>query len=226
MSYVSARGYQSYTVSTDSVLDESLYESQTLTETLDEIYNAASVHSVTGPLVDNSDPKNPEIRAPAHFGAYTTNTIAISTDPNNPTYLTGVALFPSATPGIIVLDAATGLLRNDTGFTLTMQGSVTYQTAQGAGGRADLHLWSERSNDDGVTFVENTFSLRTSEVPNNADSSQTKSSAISDWENGQSARWAMYNVGPGSLTLAAPSDTVNNGNAITGLSFYWQLNEV
>ena len=161
-----------------------------------------------------------------HFGAYTVDTIVISTDPNNPTYLTGVDLFSSSSPGIIVLDAATGLLRNDTGKTITMQGTVTYQTTQGAGGNANLLLWSERSTDDGVSFVENTFSLRTSEVPNNSSNSQTKSSAIAEWAPGESARWAMYNSGPGTLTLDGPSATVNGGNVVDGLSFYWQLNEV
>lgn len=161
-----------------------------------------------------------------HFGAYTLATIPISTDPNNPTYLSGVALFPSSSPEFTLLDASTGLIRNDSGRTFAMQGTATYQLNQGAGGAGNLQLWSERSDDDGLTFVENEFSLRTSEVPNNSDNSQTKSSAVSDWAPGESVRWAMYNSGVGSISLSAPSDTVNSGNIVDGLAFYWQLNEV
>ena len=35
---------------------------------------------------------------PLHFGAYTNDTIAVSTDPDAPTYLTNIALFPSSSP--------------------------------------------------------------------------------------------------------------------------------
>lgn len=161
-----------------------------------------------------------------HFGAYTIDTIAVSSDPNNPTYLTGVALFPTSSPEFTLLDAATGLIRNDSGRTFSMQGTATYQLVQGAGGAGNLQLWSERSVDDGVNFVENQFSLRTSEVPNNSSNSQTKSSAVDQWAPGESVRWAMYNSGAGSVTLDEPSDTVNNGNIVDGLTFYWQLNEV
>lgn len=161
-----------------------------------------------------------------HFGAYTLATIAVSTDPDNPTYLSGVALFPTSSPEFTLLDAATGLIRNDSDRTFSMQGTATYQLVQGAGGAGNLQLWSERSEDDGVTFVENPYSLRTSEVPNNSSNSQTKSSGVDQWAPGESVRWAMYNSGAGTVTLDGPSDTVNNGNIVEGLTFYWQLNEV
>ena len=161
-----------------------------------------------------------------HFGAYTNDTIAVSTDPNAPTYLTNIALFPSSSPEFTLITDGGGVqwLRNDSTKTFSMQGTATYQTIQGAGGSAQLKLWSERSSDDGVTFVENEFSLRTSDVANNSDNSQTKSSGVDSWEPGQSIRWAMYNAGPGALTLDGPTDTVNGGNVVDGLTFYWQLN--
>lgn len=161
-----------------------------------------------------------------HFGAYTTATIAVSTDPNSPTVLSGVALFSTSSPDFTLLDAATGLIRNDSDRTFSMRGTATYQTVQGAGGSGNLQLWSERSLDDGVTFTENPFSLRTSEVPNNSSNSQTKSSGVDLWAPGESIRWAMYNSGAGSVALDGPTDTVNGGNVVEGLTFYWQLNEV
>jgi hypothetical protein len=182
------------------------------------------VQSVSGSRVDNTDPSNPVVGVALHFGAYTVDPIPVSTDPNAPTYLTGVALFPSSSPEFTVLDAATGLIKNTSTKTFSMQGTATYQIVQGAGGAGNLQLWSERSNDDGVSFTENLFSLRTSEVPNNSDNSQTKSSGVDTWSPGESIRWAMYNSGAGAVTLSPPSDAVNNGNIVNGLTFYWQLN--
>ena len=163
---------------------------------------------------------------PLHFGAYTNDTITVSLDPNAPTYLTNIALFPSSSPEFTLITDGGGVqwVRNDSTKTFSMQGTATYQTVQGSGGSAILKLWSERSPDDGVTFVENTFSLRTSEVSNNSDNSQTKSSGVDSWPPGYSIRWAMYNEGPGALTLDGPTDTVNNGNIVEGLTLYWQLN--
>lgn len=163
---------------------------------------------------------------PLHFGAYTNDTISVSTDPDVPTYLTNIALFPSSSPEFTIITDGDGVqwIRNDSTETFSMQGTVTYQTIQGAGGSAQLKLWSEISPDDGETFVENEFSLRVSDVANNSDNSQTKSSGVDTWEPGQSIRWAMYNAGTGALTLDGPSDTVNGGNVVDGLTFYWQLN--
>lgn len=184
------------------------------------------VESVTGTRVDNTDPLNPVVGIALHFGAYTIDSISVSTDPNAPTYLTGVALFPSSSSEFTIITDTGGVqwIRNDSDKTFSMQGTATYQIVQGAGGAGNLQLWSERSEDDGVTFIENPFSLRTSEVPNNSDNSQTKSSGVDQWAPGESIRWAMYNSGAGAVTLAAPSDTVNGGNVINGLTFYWQLN--
>ncbi|AGG57794.1 hypothetical protein VPBG_00021 [Vibrio phage helene 12B3] len=163
---------------------------------------------------------------PLHFGAYTNDTITVSTDQNAPTYLTNIVLFPSSSPEFTLITDGSGVqwLRNDSTKTFSMQGTITYQTVQGAGGRADLKLWSERSDDNGTTFVENLFSLRNSEIRNNSNNSQTKSSGVDTWSPGESIRWAMYNAGPGEIILDGPTATVNGGNVVEGLTFYWQLN--
>jgi len=163
-----------------------------------------------------------------HFGAFTNDLINVGTDPNNPTYLTNIALFPNSSPEFSIITDLGGVqwIKNNSPYTLSMQGTVTYQVKKGAGGIGEFKLWSERSDDDGVTFVENPFSLRTSEVSNNSDNSQTKSSGVDQWQPGQSIRWAMYNSGAGSIILDGPSDVVNGGNPIDGLSFAWQLNAV
>lgn len=162
--------------------------------------------------------------AAKHFAITSTDTVAVSADANAPTYVTGAVLAPSSSDGIVLLDAATGLVKNNTGRTLTMTGTVSFQTSQGAGGASELFFWSERSNNDGVSFTENALSLRTSEVGNNAGNSQTKFSAVVNWLDGESVRFAAYRTG-GSVTLDSPSTIVNGGNAVEGVSFAWQLNE-
>ena len=167
----------------------------------------------------------PVVRVKQHFGAYTTDAISVSTDPDNPTYVTGIALFELSSAGFELIDAATGLIKNNTGRNFSMQGTVTYQLL-GTGSTASLRLWSERSDDDGLSFTENAFSLRVSEASNNENSSHTKSSAVETWKHGESIRWAMYNGAGGSVVLSPPSATVNGGNVVQGFSLYWQLNEV
>lgn len=164
---------------------------------------------------------------PLHFGAYTNDTIAVSTDKDNPTYLTGISLFPSSSSEFEIIEDGSGVqwVRNSSTKVFSMQGTATYQTVQGSGSSAQLNLWSERSGDNGATFTENLFSLRVSDVANSSDNSQTKSSGVDTWSPGESIRWAMYNSGTGALTLDGPTDTVNNGNVVDGLTFYWQLNE-
>ena len=163
-----------------------------------------------------------------HFGAYTIDNTPVSADPDDPTYLTGIVLFDSSSPefSIVVAPDGSQLIRNDSSKTFSMQGNATYQIVQGTGGGTEFFLWSESSFDDGVSFIENTFSLRTSDVPNNRRGSQTKSAAVGGWVPGQAIRWAMYKGAGGDVTLAAPTTTVNSGNAISGFAFYWQLNEV
>ena len=163
-----------------------------------------------------------------HFGMYSVDTILVTKDSNNPAYVTGLLLFPSSSEGFSIITAVDGSLwvKNNTGRVFSMQGSVTYQLKKGAGQRGLLMLWSERSNDDGVTFTENPFSLRTSEVPNNTDDSQTKSAGVSQWGVGECMRFAMYNAEGGDITLDSPVTIVNGANQIEGLSIYLQLNEV
>lgn len=160
-----------------------------------------------------------------HFGLLTFDTIAVGTDPDNPTYITGSAIIPTASPEFELIDTATGLVRNNSDRALSMSGSITYQLAQGGGGAGELILWTEISDDDGVSFTENPFSLRTSEVDNNSTNSQTKGAGADRLMPGESIRWAMYNSAGGAITLDGPTATVNGGNIVEGLPFFWQLRE-
>ena len=160
-----------------------------------------------------------------HFGAYTVDTITVSTNAMAPSYVTGVTLSPTGSAEIAIADAATGAVVNNSDRAITMQGTVTYQVDNGTGGTAQLLVWSERSDDNGVTWTLNDNSLRTSEVSNTSASSQTKSAAIADWQPGQWNRFVFANVGAGSLTLDSPSATVAGG-VVGGFSFFFALVEV
>lgn len=166
----------------------------------------------------------PETVYPFHFAAFTNDTIAVSNLAASPTYLTNITLASTSSPEFELITGVDGELwiKNISDKTFSMQGSATYQTNQGAGGAASYYLWSERTDDDGLTFTENTFSLRTSEVRNNSDNSQTKSSAVGSWAPNEAIRWAMYRTG-GAVNLDSPSTTVNGVSPIEGFSFYWQL---
>ena len=160
-----------------------------------------------------------------HFAAFSSDTIAVSTDALNPSYVTGMTISPTASPEISVADAATGALVHNADRALSMQGSVTYQLDNGTGGAAQFILWSERSADGGLTWTPNANSLRTSEVPNTSESSQTKSAAIALWQPGEWNRFVFANIGAGTLTLDSPSAVVDSGT-VDGFSFFFSLIEV
>lgn len=161
----------------------------------------------------------------SYFSLYTQASIAISTDPDAPTYLSGCVLDKAV--GWTLLDATTGVVKNTSGRTISFSGgSITLQLDNGTGGTAILKLWSERSDDDFVTFAENERSLRSIPISNNTEASQTKSSKGIDILPGESIRFAMYNSSGGSLSLTSPTDTVNGGSVIDGESAYWEFFEV
>lgn len=161
-----------------------------------------------------------------HFSMYSVDAIPIGTDPNNPTYITGAVMIGSSSSQFTLLDAATGLVRNDSGRTISMIGTASYQMDNGTGGTAQLNLWSERSDDDGLTFVENTRTLRDSEASNTSASSQTKAAGAELWKHGESIRFAMFNGAGGTLTFSPPTALVNGGNTVEGFSFLLMLSEV
>lgn len=163
-----------------------------------------------------------------HFGALYPDVIPVSNDPDNPTRFEGailLTLVPTSSPEFELIIGVDGTqwLKNNSTKTVNMAGTVSYQLDNGVGGAANINLWSEITDDDGLTFVEADVSLRTSSISNTTASSQTKASAINSFAPGQAIRWAFYNSESSTLTLTPPSATVNGGNVVTGLSFFWEL---
>jgi len=165
-----------------------------------------------------------------HFGAFCADTIPVSNDRNNPTRFGGaieLTKVATSSPEFEFYNAVDGAqwVKNNSTKTVNMAGSVSYQLDNGTGGAANIKLWTEISEDDGLTFTEAAVSLRTSTIANTSASSQTKASAIDSFAPGQSIRWAFFNSESSTLTLAPPSELVNGGNTVAGLSFFWELLE-
>lgn len=160
-----------------------------------------------------------------HFGAYSQESFTLSTDATAPSYLTELTLAGTSSEGFGLIPAYGGI-KNVSGRNIpAMVGSITLQAAQGAG-LGDMHFWSESSFDEGLSWIPNEFSLRTEEIKNNQATSTTKTSATDLWVPNQIIRWAMYNAGAGTVVLASPSDVVNTGQAISGFSWFFALQEV
>ena len=163
-----------------------------------------------------------------HFAIFATVTTSIGDDPVNPSYIQGMTLSDTSSQGFEIIEGLTGefWLKNSTGrdFNL-MSGIVSYQLDNGTGGNAQLNLFSDRSNDDGLTFIENVNTLRTTEISNTSASSQTKDSEVKNFLKGEAIRFATYNGAAGNLTFAAPTATVRGATPISGFSFFWRLTE-
>lgn len=182
------------------------------------------VELVTGVLVDNTDPQKPFIKKGASFFASNANATAIVIDdtPALPSFLGPLKIDHS--DEITLVDAANGTMRNDTGRTISMTGSINYNPDKGGGGNTLLNLISERSNDNGATWFGNLNSRRPVEISNSSESFGTKVSLIIDWLPGQLLRFRAWRVG-GALSFVSTSTTAL-GESYTTPSLVWELSEI
>ena len=151
--------------------------------------------------------------------------IEISDDNTDPSYIEGLQLVSQVGGFELVTTGAwndTGAIRNNTGFTLDMLGVFEmYPDNQGAASR--IEVWSEVSADEGVSSTENALSARIMEVPSSGESTQTKSSRIIGWQQGELLRFAMYDSGGGSITLEQAEVDANGAGIIYSPVFFWSL---
>lgn len=158
-----------------------------------------------------------------HFIAASLSTVTVGTSANSPSFLTGMNI-SDASAGFTGIDA-NGAIVNESGREIkSMTGSISFQPDKSGGGTTSLSLWSERS-DDGVTWTQNSESLRTIEVANNGEAFKTSISAILNWEDGHYLRFRVYASGGGAVSFISPTDTVLGGEVIVGASVIWELSE-
>jgi hypothetical protein len=190
--------------------------------TVDQVPSVGGVLSVTGYLMDNTDPDNPFAITPSSIFANSITTTVVNSDPADPSYLLGLTI--QHADDISLVDAATGAIVNDTGRTITMTGSISYNPVKGGGAAAQLNIVSERSNDLGVSWFGNLNSRRTVEVANSAESFGTKVSLIIDWEPDQWLRFRVW-LGAGVLSFVSTS-TIAMGETFVTPSIVWELAEI
>lgn len=186
------------------------------------------VQSVTGDSVDNADARNPVVLQDVilSFSVLTRERIpnagGISDDPLNPTYLTGLTI-SEQTGGFEIVTtgpwANTGAVLNNTGFDLDVIGTFSYYP-DNSGATSRIDMWSETST-DGVSIIENEDSARSIEIPNNGESSATKSSRFTNWANGDMVRFAFTDTGGGACSFVVPVVTTTQGT-VDAASFSFQ----
>lgn len=181
------------------------------------------VESVTGHLVDNTDPLNPVLIQRASFIATNANAtdISITTSSTTPSFFG--PLMDNLSSGISLVDATTGTLRNDTGRTISMTGTINFNPDKGGGGTTQLNIVSERATTLGGPWVGNLESKRTVEISNNSESFATKLSLIIDWEPNQLLRFRGW-INGGSLDFVVSSVSAI-GQTFVSPSIAWELTE-
>ena len=117
-----------------------------------------------------------------------------------------------------------GTVKNISGRTLTMYGSLEVKYKQTGGQPATFHLASETSM-DGVTWTPNTQSYRSVYVTKNGeDILNIDSLNEQDWQDGQYIRWIFGKTGTGGIEISQPS-IVWDGQTIYGRALLWTMKE-
>lgn len=155
------------------------------------------------------------------FFAYSDSTFTVSEDPDNPSFIPGYIF---SGDGNFSVDAQGGF-KNLSGRTLNMSGSFSYTPKiSGGGGTRTLHIFSENSIDDGVTWNLNPGSHRPIEISNATESFKTTVAFLQDWPPGLIGRFRMFTTG-GALVIA-PTSTVGMGSqTIAGRSVIFEIAE-
>lgn len=117
-------------------------------------------------------------------------------------------------------------IQNTFGATMDrVDGTLTLQLSRtGGGGVGTLYVWSERSEDNGNTWIANPNSGRTVEVANDGEGYSAITSFYNDWANGVMVRFAFASVGS-NIDISAPSFTTPEAEAVTGLSYIWEMSQ-
>lgn len=156
----------------------------------------------------------------SYFFAASDSTVTISTDADNPSFLTGMGMIKTGNG--FVLNPVDGKIQNNTNREISMmQGTISFQPEKVDASTTLLYMWGERSL-DGITWTANAGSLRSLEIPGSGETFKTSVSIIRDWKNGEYMRFRAY--ANSAIDFTAPS-TISNGVTIAGHSVMWELKE-
>ena len=158
----------------------------------------------------------------AYFIAISSTEIVVGTDPDSPSFITGLVI-PSERGGFTI--DSNGAVTNNTGRTIeAITGTISFQPDKEGGVTTQLDLWSELSL-DGVVWTQNPGSLRTIEISSSGETFKTSISLALNWPDGAMIRFRMFSVGS-ALSFVPPSATVLGGEVVTGASAIWELKEM
>lgn len=152
----------------------------------------------------------------------------LSEDDTAPDFLTGDGV--SNVPDITfnggkffeLWDAATLAVKNISGKSLNVSGSISWHPIKTLGGTSRIVIGSESSFDDGLTWSLNQGSNRPNEINNDGSTFQSKISFFDPWLPDQIVRFRIYNGGRGTIQIASSSDPMLD-SILTGHSIIWAL---
>lgn len=155
------------------------------------------------------------------FIAVSDDAITVSTDQDNPSFLTGFTLKGT---GYELFDQATGAVRNVSESHQTADGIISFNPDKIGGGGTDVtYVFSETSLDGGATYQINEGSLRPVEIANNGESFKSAVSFIIESPPGAIVRFRAFT--DGAIAFTPSSQTVLGGQTVTGHSMIWNLSK-
>lgn len=171
----------------------------------------------------NSTNKNIDIADIANLAIESFDTITVSDDNDNPSFITGMQLSGDSN-GFTLTDATTGTIQNISGRELKLLGSVEMHPDKTGGGTEALRLFSEISV-DGTNWVVNPNSLRITEVDGNSESYISYCSDIV-FPIGSYVRFRLFCSANDEVDITSLQETVLNGQTVICPSFKWRLGEI
>ena len=157
----------------------------------------------------------------AGFIAHSDDTITVSPNPSDPSFLTGFELFGE---GFELFDQATGAVQNTTSENQSSDGLISFNPdKEGGANTATVYVFSETSIDGGSTYTINEGSLRPVEISNSSESFKSAVSFIINTPPSGIVRFRAFTTGI--MIFTPSSQTVLDGKTVTGHSIVWNLSK-
>lgn len=191
-----------------------------------------SVLSVTGDLVDNTDPINPVVNLSAsdraildslpkaYIAALSNTAQTIPSGENNAAFVTNLELDNIASGQGFEIDSTIGAYKNISGRAIdAVFGVVSVHVVSSTSSESKLYFFSETSA-DGVVWTKNADSARQVLVVGNDENYTSKSSQFFSIPIGGYIRFRFYSDG---ANLSFPLVSISpGGDAVTGPAFrHW-----
>lgn len=162
-------------------------------------------------------------RDKASFMVRSQELVSVSANPLLPSYFTSLVDEDGVRTFIAVPEF--GAVKNISGRILkSLEGSASYHLANANASERVISFFSERSLDNGATWIQNDFSAREETVRGTTAKYSTKSSEAFDLEAGALLRFGFFADAAGISLL--PVSITAKGAVIDGPGFRWKLTEI